>query len=79
VFKRLFWLSTGTVLGMGSSFWVMRTLRQIVRRSTPGRLAAEARSGLTGLRTDLVEAADEGRRAMRQREASLRAELAHPR
>jgi hypothetical protein len=66
VFKRLFWLVTGAGFGFGSSFWLMRHLRQRVERYRPTRVAAR-------LGADLQVALVEGRTAMREREAELRA------
>jgi hypothetical protein len=73
VFKRLFWLSTGLAAGFGSSFWLMRTVRRTVERFTPQRLTQDAVAGARTVGTELREALDEGRVAMRQREAELRA------
>jgi len=73
VFKRLFWLSVGLAGGFGSSFWLMRTVRRTVERFTPHRLTQNAVSGARTVGTELKAARDEGRAAMRQREAELRA------
>jgi hypothetical protein len=73
VFKRLFWLSTGLAAGFGSSFWLMRTVRRTVERFTPQRLTQDAVAGARTVGTELRAALDEGRVAMRQREAELRA------
>jgi len=67
VFKRLFWLTTGAGFGFGSSFWVMRWVRQQVDRYRPTRLAARFGS-------DVQAALLEGRTGMREREAELRAQ-----
>jgi len=73
VFKRLFWLSVGLVGGFGSSFWLMRTVRRTMERFTPQRLTRNAAAGARTVGTELKAARDEGRAAMRQREAELRA------
>lgn len=78
MFKRLFWLSTGTVLGMGSSFWVMRMIRQRVSQYAPDRIADNVATAARGAREDLRAALIEGREAMRRRESELRAELETP-
>lgn len=72
MFKRLLWFT----IGCASSLWVMRTVRRTVERLTPHRLTQDAvaatRSATNGIRAAL----DEGRIAMREREAELRAEIA---
>jgi len=78
MFKRLFWLSTGAVLGMGSSFWVMRAIRQRISQYAPDRVAENVASAARGAREDLRAALIEGREAMRRRESELRAELETP-
>lgn len=59
----------GAVLGAGGSAWAQLRLRRRARRWGPTGLAARAR----GLGADLSSAAAEGRRAMQDREAELRA------
>lgn len=78
MFKRLFWLSTGVALGMGSSVWVMRAIRQRISRYAPDRLADNVTTAARGAREDLRSALIEGREAMRRRESELRAELETP-
>jgi hypothetical protein len=73
VFKRLFWLSVGLAGGFGSSFWLMRTVRRTVERFTPQRLSQDVVNGARSVGSELRAAVDEGRAAMREREAELRA------
>jgi hypothetical protein len=75
VFKRLFWLTTGLTIGFGTSFWLMRTVRRTVERLTPERLSQDVVSGARSVGAELRAALDEGREAMREREAELRAEI----
>jgi hypothetical protein len=75
MFKRLFWLGTGLTVGFGSSVWLMRAVRRTVERFTPQRLTHDAVAGARSVSTELKAALDEGRDAMRQREAELRAEI----
>ncbi len=75
MFKRLFWLSVGLTAGFGSSFWLMRTVRRTVERLTPQRLTQDVVAGARSAGAELRAALDEGRSAMRQREAELRAEI----
>ena len=75
MFKRLFWLSVGLAAGFGTSFWLMRTVRRTVERLTPQRLTQDAVAGARSVGAELRAALDEGRTAMHQREAELRAEI----
>ena len=75
MFKRFFWLSVGLSIGYATSFWLMRTVRRTVERLTPERLGHEVVAGARSLTTELRAALEEGRTAMRQREAELRAEI----
>ena len=72
MFKRLFWFT----VGCASSLWVMRTVRRTVERLTPHRLTQDAVAGARSAGVELRAALDEGRQAMREREAELRAEIA---
>jgi hypothetical protein len=69
VFKRLFWLVIGFALGLGSSWAVTRKLRRVASRYAPTEVA-DRWSGT------VRAAVDEGRAAMRSREAELKAGLA---
>jgi hypothetical protein len=75
MFKRLFWLVMGAGFGFGASFWVMRFVRETVERYTPERVSADLSNAVRGLGADLRAAVAEGRDAMREREAELRAQL----
>ena len=75
MFKRVFWLLVGAGFGFGVSFWLMRFLRATVERYTPERVSADLAGALRSLGTDIRAAVAEGREAMREREAELRAEL----
>lgn len=72
MFKRLLWFS----IGCGSSLWVMRTVRRTVERLAPQRLTQDAVAGAKAASSEIRAALDEGRQAMREREAELRAEIA---
>jgi hypothetical protein len=69
VFKRLFWLVVGFVLGLGSSWAVMRRVRRVATRYVP----AEVVDRWSGT---VRAAVGEGRAAMRSREAELKESLA---
>ncbi len=73
MFKRLFWLTVGMGIGFGTSFWIFRVVRDTMSRYAPEQVADNLASATRRLADDLREAAAEGRRAMRQAEAELRA------
>jgi hypothetical protein len=75
VFRRLFWLLMGVGFGFGASFWVMRFVRETAARYTPERVSADLADAVRGFGTDLRLAVAEGREAMQEREAQLRADL----
>ncbi|MDQ4070323.1 MAG: hypothetical protein M3203_12765 [Actinomycetota bacterium] len=75
MFKRLFWLSVGLSIGYGTSFWLVRTVRRTVERFTPDRLSRDVMAGARSFGAELKAALEEGRAAMREREAELRAEI----
>ena len=76
MFKRLFWLTVGLTIGFGTSFWLMRTVRRTVERLSPERLTQDLVGGARTLSVELKAAFEEGRTAMREREAELRADIA---
>lgn len=76
MFKRLFWLMVGAGFGFGVSFWLMRFVKETAARYTPERVSADLAGAVRGLGQDLREAVSEGRAAMQEREAELRAEAA---
>ncbi len=75
MFKRLFWLTVGAGFGFGASFWVTRAVRQTVQRYTPQRVSSDVAVAIRGVGADLRAAVAEGRQAMQEREAQLRAQL----
>jgi gas vesicle protein len=75
VFKRVFWLVIGAGFGFGVSFWLMRFVRETVNRYSPERVSSDLADALKGLGKDLRAAVAEGREAMKDREAELRADL----
>jgi hypothetical protein len=78
VLKRLTWLVVGFSAGLGSSWYVTRSVRRAVARYTPRELAGRVSGSLVGAGRDLRAAVTEGRVAMHERETELRAELARP-
>ena len=75
MFRRLFWLLMGVGFGFGVSFWLMRFVRSTLERYTPERVSTDLADALKQFGGDLRAAVAEGREAMREREAELRAEL----
>ena len=75
MFRRLFWLLIGMGFGFGTSFWVMRFVRETVARYTPERVSSDVADAVRSFGTDLRLAVAEGRAAMHEREAELRADL----
>jgi hypothetical protein len=75
VFKRLFWLTIGFGSGLGTSWYVVRSVKRTVRRTVeayaPAQLASRAGQGYRGARLNLRAAWTEGREAMREREVEL--------
>lgn len=74
--RRTFWFATGATAGVGGALWVRRRVLRTVRRYTPERVQADVSDSVRRLGTDLRAAVREGRDAMADREAALRAELA---
>jgi hypothetical protein len=75
MFKRLFWMMFGVGLGFGLAFWLSRLLKQTAERGSPERVSGDVADGLRRLGSDVRAAVTEGREAMREREAQLRADL----
>jgi hypothetical protein len=75
MFRRLFWLTVGAGFGFGVSFWLMRFVRTTVERYSPERVSNDLSSALRSLGEDIRAAVAEGREAMREREAEIRADL----
>ncbi len=73
MFKRLTWMTMGTGVGFGLAVWGQRKVKATVARYQPARLTTELTGGVRRIGEDVRNAAEEGRAAMRQREAELRA------
>ena len=75
--RRIFWLFLGIGVGLGSSVWVTRRVKQTAARYSPQRLSNDLSSSVRAIGHDLRLAVQEGREAMLKREAELRASLPH--
>lgn len=75
MFKRALWLTTGAAFGFGSSIWVTRWAKDVAARYTPTKLTIDAASTAKTIGRGVRDAVAEGRVAMREREAELRADV----
>jgi len=65
--------------GFGASFWLMRFVKETVARYSPERVSSDLADAVRGLGVDVRSAIAEGREAMREREAELRADVTRTR
>ena len=75
VVRRLVWFTSGATAGFGGAVWVRRRIRRTVRRYAPEQRRADTAASVRRLGSGVRAAVAEGRSAMREREAELRAEL----
>jgi hypothetical protein len=73
--RRLVWFTSGATAGFGGAMWVRRRIRRAVRRYAPENVRADATASVRRMGAGVRDAVTEGRSAMREREAELRAEL----
>ena len=76
LFKRVRWIVMGMGMGATGSVWVRRKLRRFLRSYTPPAVATRAAASA---KDEFKAAWQEGRDAMRQREAELRGDASGPR
>jgi len=74
VLRRIFWLFLGVGVGMGSSLYVTRRVKQVAARYTPERISSDMADSVRALGRDVRLSLQDGRVAMREREAQLRAD-----
>jgi len=74
--RRAFWTLFGIGLGAAVGIGVMRWTRRTADRLTPGSIGQRAVDLARDWRERLGDALEEGRAAMAEREAELRAQLA---
>src|SRR3954451_24884120 len=68
-------MGTGAAVGASSAFWVKRRVQRTIEHYLPDQVAHRAGASARNLGRTVRDAATEGRAAMRQREAELRAEV----
>ena len=74
MFRRIWWLFLGIGVGMGSSWWVTRRVKQVAARYTPEHLSNEMATSVRSLGRDVRLSIQDGRQAMAEREAALRSD-----
>jgi hypothetical protein len=75
VFKRVRWMSMGAVAGAGASMWAQRRLRRTLDEHQGVKLSVQAAAKARRWGADVRDALAEGRDAMAEREADLKAEM----
>ncbi len=75
MFKRVRWMGVGAAAGAAATVWAERRLRRQVERFLPAQVRAGLSARVRAAGSDVREAIEEGREAMAQREAELRAQL----
>ncbi len=75
MFKRLLWLTIGASFGFGTSFWDVRVVRNTVERYAPRRVTSGAATAIRSIGSEVRAAVSDGRQAMHEQEAALRARL----
>jgi hypothetical protein len=75
MFKRAVWMGTGMAVGVSSALWAKRKVTRTVERYMPDEIARRAGASARTVGRTVRDAASEGRVAMREREAELRAQV----
>jgi hypothetical protein len=73
VFKRVTWFVTGTVAGVAGATAAKRSVKKKAATLPPVKVAKQAITSAQSARAKVVDAARDGREAMRETEARLRA------
>jgi len=74
MFKRTFWFGVGSVVGLGSSVYVQRRVKQVAAK-VPDRVQRQVTRTAKRVGGDLRGAVTEGRQAMADREEELQAQV----
>jgi hypothetical protein len=72
--KRVRWMGAGLAVGVGGSLWAQRKVKSVLARYTPAGLGGGAVNRVKVLPGEVKAALREGRSAMHEREAELRAD-----
>lgn len=70
--KRIVWMGFGAVIGASGSVWANRRVRRFVDRYAPEHVRHRIQNRVRTASGHVRAAVDEGRSAMREREAQLR-------
>ncbi|HMK12146.1 MAG TPA: hypothetical protein VK461_11230 [Acidimicrobiales bacterium] len=73
--KRVVWFTAGAVAGVAGTAWTQKKVKQAAAAAKPRAVATRAAGAVRQRGADLIDALREGRLAMQQKEAELRAEL----
>jgi hypothetical protein len=73
VLKRVRWIGAGMALGVGTSWWAQRKVKLVMARYSPAGVGGMAVTKAKDWPGQVRAAVREGRVAMREREAELRA------
>jgi hypothetical protein len=76
--KRVVWFTMGAAAGVVGTTWTQRKVKQAAAAAKPRAVATRAAGAVRSRGADFVDAVREGRLAMHQREAELRAQLDGP-
>jgi hypothetical protein len=76
--RRVFWMLFGIGMGAAVGVGVMRWTRRTAEQLTPASMSQRAFDLARDWRERLADALEEGRTAMAEREAELRAQLVEP-
>ncbi|HEX9890619.1 MAG TPA: hypothetical protein VGB28_00980 [Actinomycetota bacterium] len=71
----MFWTALGLGAGVAGAIMMSRWVRRQKQRYSPANLSAQLSEGARDLGSLFQEALDEGRQAMAEREAEIRASL----
>ncbi len=71
--KRVVWFTMGAAAGVAGTTWTQRKVKQAAAAAKPRAVATRAAGAVRSRGADFVDALREGRLAMHQREAELRA------
>lgn len=77
--RRVFWIGVGFGVSSWLHYKLRKRVRQVVSQLGPEHVAVQTAERIRRFGEDVLDAVADGRTAMRQREAELRAQIALPR